>query len=232
MAVEPAQGREKVPLAVGEEDPPYTPSKAMGQEHSPDEGPFPTEGFSLTDHLHFQTSIQRMIDQLLGTEEGDRQRAIDWLWRHLEALDRRIAAHPERPLSHALILAVAMMPLASRQLNLKDQSIGQSISCLELLVKAVAQRLHVSRKDRERLKQIIFAQRRMLHCGKRMRSSVLMQRDYFDEAWQLFELMFQATGENSDAMSRWQQILGIQKSPGRRKRRHYYHRAPKKNPEG
>jgi poly(A) polymerase len=174
--------------------------------------------------------IERLIRDLVGEEEEDRKLARRWCWSNLEALDRCVLQSPTAPPSRPVMLAALLMGPASRMLVRTDLPVGQAIHSLEQLVKAVAERLRISRKDKERLKQILTAQRRMVHRGRRTRPSALMRREYFPEAWQLFEMSCTATGDNLEELERWGQFQGLKKKQSRSRRRRRRPRGREKKP--
>jgi poly(A) polymerase len=175
-----------------------------------------------------QEALDALVGQAVGNAVEDRQRAAQLILAYLEQLDRLVAAPAEdaSPPSHALVLASALAGLAHRQLQ-AERSLQEAVPVLEELVKAVGARLRVSRRDRERTKQILVAQRRMLQRGKRGRPRALAAREYFPEAWQLFQMRCAVTGE-AEEIARWRQLLGIdaRKGRGRRRRRRRRPRKP------
>ena len=65
----------------------------------------------------------------------------------------------------------------------------------------------VARRERERLRQILLAQRRFFkntRTGKRSSSATLVKRPYFCEAYQLFAIASGATGRGTEDLERWQ----------------------------
>lgn len=205
-----------------------TPRLEKGPDHEPPRDAEPEQLARVKeptpeDHLAQKAQVEQLLTDLIGPAGSeDRQRASTWLWKHLEALDEHVRDDVDSPPSHAMVLAFPIMGLASRLVD-EEEPVGRAVSGLERLVKAISSRLRVSRKDRERIKQILVAQRRMVHRGRRTRPSALMRRDYFQEAWKLFELSCQATSTREEALSRWRQLLGTKtrrrrRRPRRRKR--------------
>lgn len=181
------------------------------------------------DLARYIESLQRLVDDLIGDQC---QPIRQWTWSHLRALDRAVVAREaeDPPLSHAQLLAAVLMGPAAPQIT-EEQPFNEAIFKLEELVRMVTNRLRVSRKDRERLKQIMVAQRRMVHRGKRTRPTALMRREYFPEAWWLFEMTCQATGRHRDMMNRWHQLqcrMGPRSKPRRRRPRRRRGQSPPK----
>jgi hypothetical protein len=71
----------------------------------------------------------------------------------------------------------------------------------------VASRLHVSRRDFERTRQILLLERRLAPSRRRRgRPTQLARREYFAEALALYELDARASGEPGDELVRWKHI--------------------------
>jgi len=183
----------------------------------------------------FRATIEQLIEVVVGRDDEARLQAGRRMWEYLEALDRltgqspaptaRSASTPPAHLQltqgqipHSLLLAATICGLAERNLR-AEVALKDAVPALEHLVQAICSRLRVSRRDRERLKQILVAQRRMVHRGKRRRPSALLQRDYFPEAWQLFQMRCAITGEDRDSLERWQQLMDDRSKEGGRRRR-------------
>ncbi len=84
--------------------------------------------------------------------------------------------------------------------------VDQGLVIERVLVPLVA-RLRVSRRDAERARQILLAQRR-LAPGRRRRSRpmAMVKRDYFGEALTVYELVARASGDVGDEIGRWKQM--------------------------
>ncbi len=109
----------------------------------------------------------------------------------------------EIPVRFALLLApVLLTPLddASRR-----DSGGQVADAL----RPIAQRIALSKRECERLRQILLALDKLVPRKKRRRFSVsaLIKRAYFPDALDLFELMTEATGDLREDARRWRQRL-------------------------
>lgn len=224
--VVPIQDRSGLPRAESEGEE----SERRARDTGPDPGihrakdPTPEEAES------FRTATSDLVERLLGPDLVEEAGRLTWA--HLEGLDRLVAAGTEEaaeaePPSHSLLLGMSMMGLVWRQLQ-PEQPLSEAVPALEHVVKTIASRLRVSRRDRERLKQILVAQRRMVHRGKRRRPTALMQRDYFPDAWRLFRLTCEATEGNLDALKRWEQLLGQKSRGGKSRRRRRRRRRPRR----
>jgi hypothetical protein len=224
--VVPIQDRSGLPRAA---EPEGVENERRARDTGPDpaihrtKDPTPEEAESLRD------ATRELVERMLGP--GSIEEASKLTWAHLEGLDRLVVAakaESEEAPSHALLLGMSMMGLIWHQLQ-PEQPLKDAVPALEHAVKTLASRLRVSRRDRERLKQILVAQRRMVHRGKRRRPTALMQRDYFPEAWQMFQVTCEVTGTHQDMLQRWEQLLGQRGRGGKsRRRRRRKRRRPRK----
>jgi hypothetical protein len=97
---------------------------------------------------------------------------------------------------------------------------------LEILQPLVAE-LHIARRDAERTRQVLIAQRRLAPSRRRRgRPMAMVRRDYFAEALALYELIAVAEGRDTEDVERWQKLrdsaTGKADQPeraGRKKRR-------------
>jgi hypothetical protein len=91
---------------------------------------------------------------------------------------------------------------------------------IEQLLHPLVQRLRVSRRDAERARQALLAQRRLLP-GRRRRSRpmALVKRDYFAEALTIYELLALADGESRDEIARWKSMWRSAQRPHAGERR-------------
>ncbi len=164
----------------------------------------------------FQLEISTLVKRLLGPSDAERQNAVRLFWQHLSALDAILPTLEQTP-SHGFLLATVFSGLAYKQLfNTADGNVA-AIK-LEYLVRTIANRLLVSRKDRERLKQLFLAQRRLALLSRRSRPAALIRRDYFYEAWQFFSMSCQVTGNHQEALEYWRQKLGNRRRRKKRRR--------------
>jgi hypothetical protein len=91
---------------------------------------------------------------------------------------------------------------------------------VEALVQLVSDRLGVSRRDRERLLEVLRVQPRLLNPGRRGRGGGLVKRDFFSDALRLLELSHRATGQHEEELARWTAAYdGEGSGTGRRRRR-------------
>jgi poly(A) polymerase len=143
-----------------------------------------------------------------------REQAVTELWAHLEALDELVARATEAP-AHPLLLA-ALLAGPAHEVFGEQRRATWSLQQIDLLAAAIGGRLQVSRRDRERLKQIMAAQRRLTEARPRRQ---LVQRDYFADAYRFLELRQRATGSHAEALERWIELLGDKQQRRRQRRR-------------
>ena len=179
----------------------------------------PTDALAVAQRAH-RKEMERLYAQLFGDSEEARTRANQWLWAHLAELDRLMASS-ERPPSHAVVLGSVLASLCGRVFG-EDLSAKQAFDQIDAIVDTVTIRLGVSRRDRQYLSQLLFAQRRMIFRSKRTRPRAMMQRDYYSDALLLLELSHKATGQHTETLQFWQNLQQTkpkQRRRGRRRRR-------------
>ena len=126
-------------------------------------------------------------------------------WRVLEELDSigKQLSHASAPPSgggtphptNALVLAAVVAPFLPDLAAGDDESARDQFILIEHVLGPVAARLRASRRDAERARHILLAQRRLAPSKrKRMRPMALVRRDFFGEALGLYELMARASG--------------------------------------
>jgi hypothetical protein len=78
---------------------------------------------------------------------------------------------------------------------------------VEEALRPLAQRLRVSRRDLERARQILLAQRRLAPSRRRRaRPMALVRRDYFGEALTLYEMMARTVEQVGEEIGRWRAL--------------------------
>lgn len=218
---EPAPLPTPDPLAATADAPPPAPAR-----HAP--RPSPEEERAAVEHL---------LRVLFRDDPRARERAATWLWGHLRAIDEWLVGPRSRDLvapadgggreasaspapGHALLLANALYGLTARSLD-RELEAPEAQDLIEALIQGAAVRLGVSRKDRERLLQLLVMQRRLVHPSRRARPLSLAKREIFQEAFTLLELHHHGVGELAEAVERWHRLLHGEDAPagGRRRRR-------------
>jgi len=182
-----------------------------------------------------KVALVRQIDPLplswLQPAEVAERRAQ--AWRMLDALDALKANDHEvsSSLTIASLVATFVMP------DLIDETLRPleaNERVVELLV-PLAEELKIARRDGERARQILLAQRR-LAPGKRRRGKpmALVRRDYFDDALTLYATWAEVTGRDPAEVDYWRNLAeGIDdgERPRKRRRRRRGGRRRRRTPE-
>lgn len=131
------------------------------------------------------------------------------MWGYLRALDERVRAG--QPVSQVVMLACIFLDLFDETLYEEGGSGGiRDLHLLtERVLRPIAGRMHMSRRDAYRLKQILVAQRRLAGLAKPRRGGqkavhAFMTREYFPEALLLFRIMGETRGRYEDALQHWE----------------------------
>jgi poly(A) polymerase len=186
-----------------QEEPQPQPDKRRNADDGDQPRPGPAE----------QDALLELVLESMNPEQ--RALAGQWLWAHLRGLDQLCRGRRDRPVSHALLLGAPLFCLGQQALD-PQLDTQRALDLLEALLQTVTARLCVSRRDRQELRQLLFAQRRMVVRSKRTRPMALVQRKYFQDALALLQLASGATGRYADSVSHWTRL---QKPSGRRRRK-------------
>ncbi len=114
--------------------------------------------------------------------------------------------HSGRLLSDAVQLALLLAPIVLTKVY--DQH-GQHTSAPAVamtgdIVRPIAMRLAISKRDSERIRQILLNLTKLGAKGRRRRgAAALARRNYFADTLELFELFSHATGEGEEDVARW-----------------------------
>ena len=114
--------------------------------------------------------------------------------------------------SNALLVCALIAPFVFDQLFDTEGDATQNrdaIAIIEQLAEPIVLSMRVSRRDAERARQILVAERRLGPSKKRRgRPMALVRRDWFADALALFELMHpNAEGEVADEIARWHRLM-------------------------
>lgn len=125
-------------------------------------------------------------------------------WKVLDQFDR-LAAQGEE-LSNALLLAAIMNPFLEAMLRPGVRP-GEASAMIVELAYPLIDKLRVARRDAERVRQILLAQRRLAPSRRRRgRPMALARRDFFDEALAVYEITARAAGRDTSDVEYWRQI--------------------------
>lgn len=120
------------------------------------------------------------------------------LLKEADSLPRAVATRP-------LLYGAMLLPLALEQGLITDESPDRAV---REVLKQLAPRLGISRRDQERTQQILLAQRRMLpRKRKRTFPRTLVDRSYFAESFALFQMMVRGTGQGLAELDWWNERL-------------------------
>ncbi len=146
---------------------------------------------------------------LLG-REGDHEGTAR-LFGALERLD----AHVQEGYvpSNSLLLGLLTAPFVADVLYGQESANGASI--VDEVTQPILDSLKVSRRDLERLRQILVVERRIGPTRKRKgRAAALARREFFGDALMLYELVHGETDQAvSDELQQWRQLMGPTLAP-------------------
>jgi hypothetical protein len=75
------------------------------------------------------------------------------------------------------------------------------------VLRPMVEQLRVARRDAERVRQILLAQRRLAPSRRRRgRPMALVRRDYFDDALSLYEMTSRALGKDTSDVAHWRKL--------------------------
>ena len=156
------------------------------------------------------TVLSADLATLLG-REGDHAGSA----RLFGALDR-LDAHVAEGFvpSNSLILGLICAPFVSDALYSDDEADANAI--VDEITQPILDALRVSRRDAERLRQLLAAQRR-IHPGRRRRGrpAALARREFFPDALLLYELVHGETDATvGDELRRWRALVGVAPAEG------------------
>src|SRR5439155_13218073 len=146
--------------------------------------------------------------QRLLAPEGDHAGA-ERLIHTLDAIDALVRAGGTP--SNALLVCALVAPFVFDQLYDAEGDAQQNrdaIAILEQLAEPIVLSMRVSRRDAERARQILLAERRLGPSKRRRgRPMALVRRDWFADALTLYELMHPgAEGEVAEEIARWHRL--------------------------
>jgi hypothetical protein len=138
----------------------------------------------------------RLADDAVGKER---------LFAALDGLDALVKVE-EIP-TNAMLLCAMLAPFLLDVIYDVEGRIDP-FAVLDERARPILESMRASRRDTERARQILLAQRRLLPSKRRRsRPMTLVRRDWFDEALALFELLHpQAEGELADEIARWHRL--------------------------
>ncbi|MSP59027.1 MAG: polynucleotide adenylyltransferase PcnB [Myxococcales bacterium] len=151
---------------------------------------------------------------LVAAEGGDSPSAR-WWWQTLDRIDVRMRRRDFMP-SNAVLLCALLGPFVGMEVLEEAEGPGQGQGrirdigqVIEDRIRPLLERMRVSRRDSERVRQILLSQRRIAPSKRRRgKPLTLVRRDYFQEALDVYELLAPArpgTAQEGDAAS-WRKM--------------------------
>ena len=122
-------------------------------------------------------------------------------FRLLREVDELPASERTRP----LLFSAMLLPLALEAGLLATESPDQVV---KQVMKVLVPQLGISRRDQERVQQVLLAQRRMLpRKRKRTFPKALVERSYFPESFALFRMMVRTSDSGAAELEWWNERL-------------------------
>jgi poly(A) polymerase len=139
----------------------------------------------------------------IGADQLAQRREL--AWKILDQLDQLVTDGEH--LSNALLVAAVASPfLGDELLESGVRASDANAMILEVLDPLVTQ-LRVARRDAERARQIILAQRRLVPSRRRRgRPATLAHRDYFDDALAVYEMTGRVCGRDVSDADQWRRL--------------------------
>jgi poly(A) polymerase len=110
-------------------------------------------------------------------------------------------------LTNATVLSAIVNPFVADKLVEPGVRAADANSIILETVQPIIDELRVARRDAERVRQVLLAQRRLAPARRRRgRPMALVRRDYFDEALTVYELTALAAGREIEDVERWTQL--------------------------
>jgi len=138
-------------------------------------------------------------------DPAELQRRRVLAWDVIDELDKR--AKKQRDLSNALLLSAVVGPFIIDSIMQPGVRPMEASNMIMEVLEPLSHELRVARRDGERTRQILLAQRRLAPSRRRRgRPMALVRRDYFDEALTLFEIMTIVNGGDMEDVERWRKL--------------------------
>ena len=149
----------------------------------------------------------RVLEVLLPEVDGalSAKPALVGIYRGvLGEFDRRVAAGEK--LEASVVLASLFLPLMPWQANADAD--GDLQTALIDVVAPVAERLRISRRDKDEVRRILLSMRKMVpgYRAKRFSCSGLARREYFPRLLKVFDIHCRASGHWGAAVREWERV--------------------------
>lgn len=136
--------------------------------------------------------------------------AAKWWWQALDRLDARVRGR--RPPSNAVIVCVLLGPFIGIEAFEESDRVRDVGQLIDDRTRPLLDRMRPSRRDSERARQMLLAQRRIAPSKRRRgRPLTLVRRDYFAEALEVYELLapiFSPDTATEEEIGRWRKLVG------------------------
>ena len=160
-----------------------------------------------------QTVMPELHQALTGSGREETTAAF---WKALHAVD--LATSRGTEFSNPTLLAALLYPRVAPALasagDGDDGSDGGGggggiARALDAALSPIEGRLNFPRRDRDRIRQILIAQKRLQggRRGRRFSAGAFLSRPFFPEAFDLFEILCSATGQHRDELRRWRERI-------------------------
>lgn len=151
-----------------------------------------------------QTPIVPSLELEFATTE-EIALARQQLWRMLDLIDDLVARREE--LTNAMLLSSLLNAFLFQHMLRSGVRSGDADRMFRELAQPLIDELKVARRDAERIRQVLLAQRRLAPSRRRSgRPMNLVRRDYFDESLTTYELTARAQGRDTSDIQHWYQM--------------------------
>ena len=143
------------------------------------------------------------LSYLQDPKEIEQRRQL--AWNMLGQIDRLCAEG--REISNSLAISALIAPFAAPDLADPALRPADANAMAQEVLQPLVEQLRLARRDTERTRQIVLAQRRLDPARRRRgKPMVLVGRDYFDEALTIYELLGAAAGEERADSEYWRNL--------------------------
>jgi len=133
----------------------------------------------------------------------DARRALAWAM--LNEIDDRLRAGTE--LSNSLLLAAVCVPFVFDELLESGVRPVEANDIVLEVLHPLVQQLQIARRDAERCRQIMLAQRRLAPSRRRRaKPMALVRRDFFPDALLAYEMMARVGGHDTSDLAYWSKL--------------------------
>lgn len=139
------------------------------------------------------------------SDPSQQEDRMELAWNLLGQLDRLVAE--DRPTSNALALAATVAAFVVPELLDPEIRPTDASDMVDEVLQPLISEVGIARRDAERARQILLAQRRLVPSKKgRGKPMALVKRDYFDESLTIYEIMAAAKGEVAEDLDFWKKL--------------------------